>query len=85
MGTVRLSEDTAKSIRKRLKSELRFYKDLDKKFRRRYKLSLSQLEMKIEREGVPVEKHRIWEDSIEWRNATEEIAKAKKILQELRS
>jgi len=85
MGTVRLSEDTAKSIKRRLKTEVAFYKDLDKKFRMKYKMSLSQLEQKIEREGVPVKKHRIWEDSIEWRNATEEIAKAKKILQELRS
>jgi len=85
MGTVRLSEDTAKSIKRRLKTEVTFYKDLDKKFRMKYKMSLSQLEQKIEREGVPVKKHRIWEDSIEWRNATEEIAKAKKILQELRS
>lgn len=85
MGTVRVSEDTVKSIKKRLKSELEFYKDLDKKFKRKYKMSLSQLERKIEHEGVPVKKHRIWEDSIEWRNATEEITKAKKILQEFGS
>lgn len=84
MGTVRLSEDTAESIRKHLKSELQFYKDLDKKFRKKYKISLAQLEKKIEREGVPIENHAIWEDSIEWRNAIEEIARTRKILQELR-
>lgn len=84
MGTVRVSEDTAENIRKHLKSELQFYKDMDKKFRKKYKMSLSQLERKIEREGVSVERHAIWEDSIEWRNAREEIERTKKILQELK-
>jgi hypothetical protein len=43
-------------------------------------MSLTQLEEKIKTEGVPSEKHEIWEDSIEWRNATEEAAKLRAIL-----
>jgi len=42
-------------------------------------MPLTQLE-KIRTKGVPAEKHEIWEDAIEWRNATEEAAKLKAAL-----
>jgi len=32
---------------------------------------------------VPLDNHEIWEDSIEWRNAVEEIEKLKKLIEEL--
>jgi len=44
-------------------------------FQKRYQMSLTQLEDGIKTEGVSTEKHEIREDSIEWRNATEEAAK----------
>ena len=43
-----------------------------------------ELEKKIEREGVPVDEHGIWEDSMEWRNAVEEVERLKKLLKELK-
>lgn len=43
-------------------------------------MSLTQLEEKIKTEGVSPEKHEIWEDSIEWRNAIEEVAELRAIL-----
>jgi len=51
--------------------------------RKKYKCSLEELEKRIEKEGVPVDNHGIWEDSIEWRNAVEETKKLKKLIEEL--
>ena len=70
-------------IVKRLKREMEFYEEVDRKFRRKYGCSLEDLELKIEREGIPVDNHEVWEDSIEWRNAIEEVDKLRKILEEL--
>ena len=42
-----------------------------------------ELERKIEEEEVPIDDHKIWEDSIEWRNAVEELEKLRKLLEEL--
>ncbi len=36
------------------------------------------------REGVPLDNHEIWEDSIEWRNAVEEVEKLKRLIEELK-
>jgi len=38
----------------------------------------------IEKEDVPVGDHEVWEDSIEWRNAVEEIEKLRNLLKELK-
>lgn len=46
-------------------------------------MTLRELEEKIERKAVPVDKHEVWEDSIEWRNAVEEMKKAERILSEI--
>lgn len=43
-------------------------------------MSLSKLEEKIETEGVSPQKHEVWKDSFEWRNAMEEAAKLRTIL-----
>lgn len=70
---------------KRLKGELEFYEAVIDKFRRKYSCTLEELETRIERDGVPVENHEVWEDSIEWRNATEEAERTKRILERLRA
>lgn len=36
---------------------------------------IEELEKRIEREGVPSDNYEVWEDSIEWKNAVEEIEK----------
>ncbi len=82
---VEVKEETVQNVRKHLQSELKFYKAIDKKFKKKYKISLRKLEKEIETKGVPVSRHTIWEDSIEWRNALEEVERTKKILRELRS
>ncbi|MFQ6126455.1 MAG: hypothetical protein ACE5R6_17855 [Candidatus Heimdallarchaeota archaeon] len=71
------------SIVKRLTNELRLYKSVVKKFEIKYGCSLEEFEQKLETEGIPVERHEMWEDSIEWRNAREEIKKIEEILKRL--
>jgi len=80
MKTITIENKTAKELRSRLLKELALFEGIEKRFQRKYKMSLAQLEGKIKTEGVPTEKHEIWEDSIEWRNATEEAAKLRAIL-----
>jgi len=72
-------------IVKRLLGELEYYKAITAKFEKKYGCSLDELERKIEREGVPLDKHEIWEDGTEWRNAVEEVEKLRKLIEGLKS
>jgi len=83
MKTITLEEKTAKELRSHLLKELALFKEVENRFNKKYGMSLDELEEKINTEGVPTEKHEIWEDSIEWRNAVEEVAKLKAIIAEL--
>ncbi len=71
-------------IVRKLREDAEYYEAIVKKFEKKYGCSLEELEMKIEKEGVPVDNHEIWEDSIEWRNAIEELEKLKKLLEGLK-
>ena len=80
MKTITIEDKTAKELRSHLLKELALFEGIEKRVRKKYKMSLSRLEGKIEAEGGPTEKHEIWEDSIEWRNAAEEAGKLRAIL-----
>jgi len=80
MKTITIEDKTAKELRTHLLKELALFEGIEKRFQKKYKMSLTQLEERIKTKGVPAEKHEIWEDSIEWRNATEEAAKLRAIL-----
>jgi len=80
MKTITIENKTAKELRSHLLKELSLFEGIEKRLQKKYKMSLNQLEGKIKAEGVSVEKHEVWEDSIEWRNATEEAAKLRAIL-----
>ena len=81
---ISIRREVHEKVVKRLLSELEYYKAVITKFEKKYKCSLDELEKKIEREGVPLDNHEIWEDSIEWRNAVEEVEKLKKLIEELK-
>jgi len=81
---ISIRREVHEEIVKRLLSELEYYKAIVTKFEKKYRCSLDELERKIEREGVPLDKHEIWEDSIEWRNAVEEVEKLRKLIEELK-
>ena len=80
MKTITIENKTAKELRAHLLKELAIFEEIEKRFQKKYKTSLAKLEEKIKTEGVPTEKHQIWEDSIEWRNAAEEATKIRTIL-----
>lgn len=80
MKTITIEDKTAKELRSHLLKELALFERIESRFRRKYKTPLNQLEEKIKTQGVSTEKHEIWEDSIQWRNATEEAAKIRAIL-----
>ena len=77
------SPERVEEIVKKLREEVEYYEAIAKKFEKKYNCSLEELERRIEEEGVPIDNHEIWEDSIEWRNAVEELEKLKKLLEEL--
>ena len=79
---ISIKREVYEEILKRLLSELEYYKTIATKFEKKYG-RLEELENRIEKEGVPLDNHEIWEDSIEWRNAVEEIEKLKKLIEEL--
>lgn len=81
---ISIRREVHEEIVKRLLSELEYYKAIITKFEKKYRCSLDELEKKIEREGVPLDNHEIWEDSIEWRNAVEEVEKLKKLIEGLK-
>jgi len=81
---ISIRREVREEIVKRLLSELEYYEAIITKFEKKYKCSLDELERKIEREGVPLDNHEIWEDSIEWRNAVEEVEKLKRLIEELK-
>jgi len=80
MKTITIENKSAEELHSHLLKELALFEGIEKRFKKKYKMSLTQLEEKIEAEGVPTEKHEAWEDSIEWRNATEEVTKLRIIL-----
>ncbi len=80
MKTITIEDKTAKELRRHLLKELTLFEGVEKRFRRKYKMSLTQLEKRIKTQGVTSERHDLWEDSIEWRNATEEAEKIRVIL-----
>jgi len=81
---ISIKREVHDEIVKRLLNELEYYRAIIKKFEKKYKCSLDELERKIEKEGVPLDNHEIWEDSIEWRNAVEEAEKLKRLIEELK-
>ena len=81
---ITIKREVCREIVKRLSSELEYYEAIVDKFRKKYMCTLEELEDRIEREGVPVANHEIWEDSIEWRNAVEEAEKLRNLLEELK-
>ena len=81
---VTIKPEVRREIVRRLSSELEYYEAIVNKFRKKYKCTLEELENRIEKEGVPVDDHEVWEDSIEWRNAIEEVEKLKNLLRELK-
>jgi len=81
---ISIKPEIREEIVKRFLSELEYYEAIANKFEGKYGCSLNELEKKIEEEGVPLDNHEIWEDSIEWRNAVEEIEKLKKLIDELK-
>lgn len=83
MKTITIENKTAEELRFHLRKELDLYEEIENRYKKKYNMSLTQLEEKINREGVPTEKHEIWEDSIEWRNAVEEAKKLKAMIAEL--
>ena len=80
MKTITIEDKTAKELRSHLLKELALFEGIEKRFQTKYKMPPTQLEEKIEAEGVPTEKHEVWENSVEWRNATEKAAKLKAML-----
>jgi len=84
MTLVSVPVEIIESVVKRLTNELRLYKSIVRKFKTKYDCSLKEFDQKLENEGVPVERHEMWEDSIEWRNAREEIKKIEEILERLK-
>jgi len=83
MKIITIEDKTARELRSHLLKELALFEGIEKRFQKKYKMPLTALEEKIKTEDVPTEKHEIWEDSIEWRNATEEAAKLRAILADL--
>ena len=81
---ISIRKEVYEEIVKKLCEEVEYYEAIVRKFEKKYRCSLEGLEKRIEREGVPVDNHEIWEDSIEWRNAVEELEKLKKLLEELK-
>jgi len=80
---ISIRKEVYEEIVKKLREEVEYYEAIAKKFEKKYNCSLEELERRIEEEGVPIDNHEIWEDSIEWRNAVEELEKLKKLLEEL--
>jgi len=81
--TITLERKMVKELQAHLLKELALFRGICNRFRDKYKMTLGELEEKTKREGVSVEKHEVWEDSIEWRNAVEETEKLEAILAEL--
>jgi len=84
MKTITIENKTAEELKAHLLKELALFKEIDNRFKKKYKMTLTQLERKIKMEGVPVKSHDVWEDSIERRNAVEEAKKLQAILGALR-
>ena len=66
MTGVSIPTEIIESVIERLSNELRVYRSIVQKFEKKYHTSLEAFERRIEQEGVPLETHEHWEDSIEW-------------------
>ncbi len=81
---ISIRREVCDEIVRRFRSELEYYEAVSRRFEEKYGCSLEGLEKRIDREGVPLDNHEMWEDSIEWRNAVEEIEKLRKLIEELK-
>nr|MDO8079218.1 hypothetical protein [Candidatus Freyarchaeota archaeon] len=81
---ISVRREVCDEIVRRFRSELEYYEAISHRFEEKYGCSLEELEKRIDREGVPLDNHEMWEDSIEWRNAVEEIEKLRKLIEELK-
>ena len=79
-----IKKEVYEEIVRKLREEIEYYEVIVKKFEKKYGCSLEDLERRIDEEGVPADNHEIWEDSMEWRNAVEELEKLRKLLDSLR-
>ncbi len=71
-----IDEEDIHSIHKMITSEIAFYEDVLAKFRMKYGV-LVELEAKLANAKLP--EHPYWEESIEYRNAYEELEILKKM------
>jgi len=71
-----IDEEDIHSIHKTITSEIAFYEDVLAKFRMKYG-ALADFEAKLANAELP--EHPYWEESIEYRNAYEELDSVKKM------
>jgi hypothetical protein len=79
MKTIIIESKSVEEPHSHLLKDLTLFEGIEKRFKKKYKMSLTQLEEE-KAESVPTEKHETWKGSIEWRNAAEEAAKFRAIL-----
>jgi len=80
---ISIKKEVYEEIVRKLREEVEYYEAIVKKFEKKYGCSLEELEKRIEKKGVSVDDHEIWEDSIEWRNAVEELKKLLNLINNL--
>lgn len=68
---ISIRREVCDEIVRRFRSELEYYGAISSRFEEKYGCSLEELEKRIDREGVPLDNHEMWENSIEWRSAVE--------------
>jgi translation initiation factor 2 alpha subunit (eIF-2alpha) len=83
MTRVSVPTEIIESVVERLRNELRVYRSIVQTFEKTYLTSLEAFERRIEQDGVLLETHEHWEDSIEWRNTREAITKLETLLARL--
>lgn len=83
MTSVSVPTEIIESVVERLSNELRLYRSVIQKHEKLYNSSLEDFEQRLEQNGVPIEYHDLWEDSIAWRNAKEECEILEEILKRL--
>jgi len=62
---ISIRKEIYEEIVRKLREDVEYYEAIVRKFEKKYGCSLEELEKKIEEEGVPIDDHEIWEDSIE--------------------
>ena len=61
---ISIRKEVYEEVVRKLREDVEYYEAIVKKFEGKYGCSLEELERRIE-EGVPVDDHEIWEDSIQ--------------------